>query len=65
MNLINQIETATLDNCLRCQSSDFMQIKDTELRSYGYGSYEVEMNSRKCRICGYNTQKDKSLKCNV
>ena len=64
-DLINQSEKATLDNCPRCQSSDFMQIKDTDLRSSGYGGYEVEINSRKCRICGYNAQKDKSLNWKV
>ncbi|SNR74223.1 hypothetical protein SAMN04488009_3534 [Maribacter sedimenticola] len=65
MDLINQKVKISLDNCPRCQSSDFMQIKDTDLRSYGYGGYEVEINSRKCRICGYNAQKDKSLNWKV
>ena len=64
-DLINQSEKTTLDNCPRCQSSNFIQIKDTDLRSSGFGGYEVEINSRKCRICGYNAQKDKSLNWKV
>ena len=59
--LINQSKKTTLNNCPRCQSSDFMQIKDTDLRVSRYGGYEVEIKSRKCRICGYNAQKDESL----
>ena len=59
--LINQSKKTTLNNCPRCQSSDFMQIKYTDLRVSRYGGYEVEINSRKCRICGYNAQKDESL----
>lgn len=63
--LIKEIAEVSNENCPRCQSSNFMAIKDIELRSTQYGGYEVEINSRKCRICGYNVQKDKSLNWKV
>jgi len=55
----------TEENCPRCRSNNFMEITDTELRNTKYGGYEVEINSRKCRICGYNAQKDKPINWKV
>ncbi len=63
--LIDQKLETTNENCPRCQSVDFLEIKDRELRTRKYSSYEVEIISRKCRICGYNPYKDKALNCKV
>jgi hypothetical protein len=53
-SLINIVESITNENCPRCPSENFIDIKDVELRTSNYASYEVEINSRKCRICAYN-----------
>lgn len=64
-DLMNKSKKATLENCLRCQYSNFMRIVNTELKSsgygYGYGGYEVKINSKKCKIYGYNAQKNELL----
>ena|SRR5690606_4764548 len=54
-----------LENCPRCDSRNFEEIKETELRTTKYGGYEVEINSRKCRICGYNPKIDKPINWKV
>jgi ribosomal protein L37E len=48
-------------DCPRCGSTSHLEIKETELISTSYGGYEIEVNSRKCRICGYNPHKDKAI----
>lgn len=63
--LTKPIEQMDLNNCHRCGSNLFQEIKKTELRSTRYGGYEVEINSRKCRICGYNPYVDKPLNWKV
>ncbi|WP_282122682.1 hypothetical protein [Algibacter mikhailovii] len=63
--LTHDIGQVELENCPRCGSNKFQEIKDTELRATKYGGYEVEINSRKCRICSYNPQKDKPINWKV
>ncbi len=59
--LTKPIGKTELENCPRCGSQIFQEIKETELRSTKYGGYEVEINSWKCRICGYNSRIDKPI----
>lgn len=63
--LTKPIGETELENCPRCGSNLFQEIKETELRSTKYGGYEVEINSRKCRICSYNPQMDKPINWKV
>ena len=63
--LISAVVNKELGGCSRCSSNNFQEIKETELRSTSYGRYEVEINSWKCRICGYNPQKDKPINWRV
>jgi len=65
VELTKEIDQVEFGNCPRCGSSNFQNIKETELRSTSYGGYEVEINSRKCRICAYNAQKDKPISWKV
>lgn len=64
-NLIKPIKEIDLEHCSRCGSNKFEQIKETELRGSGFGGYEVEIFSRKCRVCGYNPRVDKPLNWQV
>ena len=63
--LLKQVGKVKSENCPRCGSHRFTEIKDTELRATKYGGYEVEINSRKCKICSYNPQKDKPINWKV
>ena len=64
-NLMNINLRVTNENCPRCQSIDFLEIKDRKLVSQKYTAYEIEIISRKCRVCGYNPYKDKALNWKV
>jgi DNA-directed RNA polymerase subunit RPC12/RpoP len=46
------------DNCQRCNSQNFEKISETEFRSGGLTGYEVELVSYKCKVCGFNAEKD-------
>ena len=63
--LTGEIEQVESGFCPRCGSDNFQDIKETELRASKYGGYEVEINTRKCRICAYNPQKDKPVNWSV
>lgn len=63
--LTTPVVQTELENCPRCGSRNFQEIKETELRATKYGGYEVEINSRKCRICGYNPEMDKPINWKV
>lgn len=63
--LTKPVGQTELENCPRCGSSNFQELNETELRATKYGGYEVEINSRKCRICGYNPQMDKPINWKV
>lgn len=45
--------------CPNCGSSKFILETDFELRQKNYGSYEVAVESNRCRICGFNPAKSK------
>ncbi|WP_421823534.1 hypothetical protein [Flagellimonas oceanensis] len=63
--MTEQAEQMSPGNCPRCGSSRLVEVKDTELRATKYGGYEVEINSRKCRICSYNAEKDQPINWKV
>lgn len=63
--LINEVSQVELGYCPRCGSKNFQEIIDTEFRSRGYGAYEEEIKTEKCRICSYNAQKDKAISWRV
>jgi len=60
MNL-DFIEITSDQNCQRCNSRNFERISENELRSTSVGGYEVTINSYKCRVCGFNPDKNVSL----
>ena len=43
--------------CPQCGSNKFFVETDYELRQKDYGSYEVAVESNRCRICGFNPAK--------
>ena len=65
INLIHDKSNLIEDNCPRCNSYNFDEIKDTEINLTDFGGYEIQINSRKCRICAYNPQKDKPINFRV
>ncbi|MEJ2104946.1 MAG: hypothetical protein P8X47_10270 [Ignavibacteriaceae bacterium] len=44
--------------CEQCGSSRFYKETDYELVQKSYGSYEVAVESNRCRICGLNPNKN-------
>jgi ribosomal protein L37E len=64
-SLINAKENETKESCPRCQSENFIEVKDVELKIVKYDSYEIEINSRKCSVCGYNAYKNKAINWKV
>jgi methionyl-tRNA synthetase len=45
--------------CPRCNASNYLTETDIELRQ-DFTSYEVAIDTNRCRICGYNPGKEKS-----
>lgn len=54
---LENIVITSKGNCQRCNSRNFERISETEFRSAGLTGYEVELNSLKCQVCGFNVEK--------
>ena len=52
-----QIDTESNITCPQCGSDRFYIETDYELRQRKYGSYEIAVDSNRCRICGFNPAK--------
>lgn len=46
-------------HCPQCNSDRFFVEQDHEMRSRRYASYEVIIETKRCRLCGYNPDKRK------
>lgn len=46
--------------CPRCYSTKLFIETDHELRTVGHASYEVAVDTMRCRLCGYNPDKRKA-----
>lgn len=55
----------TFGQCPRCGANKFIEIAEVELHPTEFGGYEVEVNTRKCRVCAYNAQKDEAINWKV
>ncbi len=46
------------NKCLQCGSTRLFVETDYDIRQRKYSSYEVAIESNRCRICGYNPEKN-------
>jgi len=59
--LIKNQEIVLNQKCPRCQGENFMEVIDHEVVISNNTPIEKKIHSRKCRICGYNSYKNKPL----
>ncbi len=59
--IVKNQEIILNQKCPRCQGENFKEIIDYDVVIVNNAPIEKKIHSRKCRICGYNSYKNKPL----